>query len=367
MNNVYYIEYNENKNNTFVCYYTGEYTTPDEIIKDTKNIKSSIEITKHTNRYEITNINFNSKYTNIIIQSIQRKLIDIPIGITVGVSKINEIKYLVERDFINPRVISGTKKQIYLEFVPNSMLPDYSYTFNIIEKLINQKSPEYYYIDLKNLSVIYNNYVQNATNEWGGVLKTSKKSDNYLHVSEIIEGDSSNVMLPQGIINFHTHPRAIYNLYKAYIGWPSHIDMGLSYYNYYKKNKIHLVFGVEGIYSIQIHPDMSNTNYSEDIQKTIVNDFGKVLEYRNLDFVENVTVTPSNKNKAILEERNLINIDNKISIPRANILNKQSLILINEFIKYSNNYMIDNKKAFICTFKKWSDIIDKYDISVVIN
>lgn len=381
---VYYIPYTKIdpnvKDSYLVCYYTKNISqqsiskTIDIILNDDKNIKTSLQIINRGNIYEIINIPKSYKHISVLLKSMQKIITNVPIGIGFHPSNLDEIKYFIENDYFNPRIsaisMNGEYMKSYLlflEFVPNMILPTHERVLNNVNDLLTQyknsgiTSVEHYFIDQTYLNTIYNNYVQNASNEWGGVFKKTKTNDNSLYLAEVIEGTTGNIIVPSGYINFHTHPRKIYNIYNSYIGWPSGADMKIIYDNYYKKiTNIHMVFGVEGIYQIQIAPIIKNDKYNAAYSEKIFNDINNTLDRRQLSFIEQIVISPSNKNREVLMERMNINKDTVISTPRAKELNKKSLQLIQEFLYFINNYQINGKNIFIVEFTKWSDIYDRY-------
>jgi len=68
------------------------------------------------------------------------------------------------------------------------------------------------------------------------------------------KGDSDSVYTENNVINLHTHPASAYNNGKTVWGWPSGEDMRESLKFALAGNKAHLVFSVEGLYTIQISP-----------------------------------------------------------------------------------------------------------------
>ena len=67
-------------------------------------------------------------------------------------------------------------------------------------------------------------------------------------------GSETSVYTPNNVINFHTHPIHAYNNGKTTWGWPSGEDMRETLKFALAGNKAHLVFTVEGLYTIQINP-----------------------------------------------------------------------------------------------------------------
>jgi hypothetical protein len=68
------------------------------------------------------------------------------------------------------------------------------------------------------------------------------------------KGESDSVYTPNNVINFHTHPVSAYNNGETVWGWPSGEDIRESIKFGLAGNKAHLVFSVEGLYTIQISP-----------------------------------------------------------------------------------------------------------------
>jgi len=78
-------------------------------------------------------------------------------------------------------------------------------------------------------------------------------SNNPVHV-DINKGDAESVYTPNNVINFHTHPISAYNNGGTVWGWPSGEDMRETIKFGLAGNKAHLVFTVEGLYTIQVNP-----------------------------------------------------------------------------------------------------------------
>ena len=77
--------------------------------------------------------------------------------------------------------------------------------------------------------------------------------DKYSKISKT-KGNADSVMTPNNVINFHTHPISAYNQGQTVWGWPSGEDIRESIKFALAGNKAHLVFTVEGLYTIQISP-----------------------------------------------------------------------------------------------------------------
>jgi hypothetical protein len=68
------------------------------------------------------------------------------------------------------------------------------------------------------------------------------------------KGNADSVYTPNNVINFHTHPISAYNNGKTVWGWPSGEDIRETIKFSLAGNKAHLVFSVEGLYTIQVSP-----------------------------------------------------------------------------------------------------------------
>jgi len=68
------------------------------------------------------------------------------------------------------------------------------------------------------------------------------------------KGNADSVYTPNHTINFHTHPISAYNEGRTVWGWPSGEDIRETIKFALAGNKAHLVFSVEGLYTIQISP-----------------------------------------------------------------------------------------------------------------
>ena len=68
------------------------------------------------------------------------------------------------------------------------------------------------------------------------------------------KGSADSVYTPNNVINFHTHPISAYNQGDTVWGWPSGEDIRETIKFSLAGNKAHLVFSVEGLYTIQISP-----------------------------------------------------------------------------------------------------------------
>ena len=145
-------------------------------------------------------------------------------------------------------------------------------------------------------------------------------SDNPVHV-DINKGESDSVYTPNNVINFHTHPISAYNNAETVWGWPSGEDMRESIKFALAGNKAHLVFTVEGLYSIQVNPcklkKMKELLNSEErgILIFMVEEYFKTTHnFRGLSEVnglskKNILITPY----SFIEFANSFNLGNLLS------------------------------------------------------
>ncbi len=89
-------------------------------------------------------------------------------------------------------------------------------------------------------------------NEVSGVFYVDN-DDNITHVDQN-EGDAGSVYTPNNVINYHTHPIHAYRNGKTSYGSPSGEDYRETLKFALNGNKAHLVFTVEGLYTIQVSP-----------------------------------------------------------------------------------------------------------------
>jgi len=98
-----------------------------------------------------------------------------------------------------------------------------------------------------------NNKMKDLTesNEIAGILLVS--GNKVTNLSKNI-GSSDSVYTPNHVINYHTHPVSAYNNANTVWGWPSGEDIRETIKFCLGGNKAHLVFTVEGLYTIQLSP-----------------------------------------------------------------------------------------------------------------
>ena len=106
------------------------------------------------------------------------------------------------------------------------------------------------HLPLEIINDIYKNLYNK--NEVSGVFYVDE-TDKVSHVDKN-EGDTGSVYTPNNVINYHTHPINAYREGKTAFGSPSGEDYRETLKFALAGNKAHLVFTVEGIYTIQVSP-----------------------------------------------------------------------------------------------------------------
>jgi len=106
------------------------------------------------------------------------------------------------------------------------------------------------HLPLEIINEVYKNLYNK--NEVSGVFYVDD-NDNVTHVDKN-EGDTGSVYTPNNVINYHTHPINAYRHGKTAFGCPSGEDLRESLKFALAGNKAHLVFTVEGLYTIQVSP-----------------------------------------------------------------------------------------------------------------
>ena len=106
------------------------------------------------------------------------------------------------------------------------------------------------HLPLEIINGIYKNLYQE--NEVSGVFYVNNE-DKVVSVDKNV-GDSESVYTPNNVINYHTHPIHAYRNGKTCYGWPSGEDFRETLKFALSGNKAHLVFTVEGLYTIQVSP-----------------------------------------------------------------------------------------------------------------
>jgi len=100
--------------------------------------------------------------------------------------------------------------------------------------------------------------------EYGGTC-TKKGGCNVVKFNSMNKGDNYSVKTKDGYCNFHTHPLSCYLGEKTIWGWPSGEDMRETIRFMLYGNVIHLIFTIEGVYTVQVNPNYISTLRSNKI------------------------------------------------------------------------------------------------------
>lgn len=179
-----------------------------------------------------------------------------------------------------------------------------------------------------------------------------KKSTEY----KLSNGDGSSVYTPNGIINFHTHPKSAYMSENAVFGWPSGEDMSVCIELAKKDNLIHIVFTLEGAYVIKVNKILTTKDskileellkdthvFRSSNQATQLKNFKKIFGVNGaktkdiwLNLVNSLTL-----NKLYILY-NLIN-DKNLKVPNNNEqIFEVKLVPINKTLIFEANYIEEN-------------------------
>ena len=199
------------------------------------------------------------------------------------------------------------------------------------------------YMPLNIINNIYSELFKNI--EIAGVINCDK-NNNIINVKKNT-GSSDSVYTPNHVINFHTHPISAYNAANTVWGWPSGEDIRETIKFALNGNKAHLVFTVEGLYTIQINPcKIAKIKKLNSIERGIL--IFLIEEYfkttHNFRGTEEVNDLNSNKIKitpySYIDFVNTFQLSNllssKISIHKKSKINNSSSLLENQII--SENY-----------------------------
>jgi len=156
------------------------------------------------------------------------------------------------------------------------------------------------HLPLEIINKIYENL--HNKNEVSGVFYCDD-NDKVTHVDKN-EGDEGSVYTPNNIINYHTHPINAYRNGKTCYGCPSGEDYRETIKFALAGNKAHLVFTVEGLYTIQVSPCKIRKmkELLDDTERGIliflieeyfksIHDFRCVSELEDLK-INNINITP---------------------------------------------------------------------------
>ena len=281
-----------------------------------KNILGFLTVELYNNYGEIYNVctSINAREKGVMKSVLKSLLVDIPKDkIWLGIDIKNPIRDKVIRLYLsvgfNPRGIqyitpSGTFPSFpFISLVYNKGNPiDISKDVvnNIgehIKKMVQQYNKRggrcsvTTYMRPELISEIKNNYITSNI-EHGGIIGV-KRLDNgkyLLGLAVTTKGNDNffTVKIPTYYINWHTHPLICYQKNLCYIGWPSGQDMSLLIRSYNDGLLAHILFANEGVYFLQLSPDMMI--FIRSIPSQCVNILGKMIKYffENLENFRNI-------------------------------------------------------------------------------
>jgi len=153
--------------------------------------------------------------------------------------------------------------------------------------------------------------------------------------TQINKGDNSSVSTPNGIINFHTHPKICYTDTGSIYGWPSGEDMRQCISFAKNGNLIHVVFTwKEGAYIIKVNNILT--------RKSDINILEKLLQMTHTFRSKN----PITQNRLFLDMiRIIIPRTNKLKTPEKTWLYLINNLSLNTLYKIYNDYNGTNMKV----------------------
>lgn len=177
------------------------------------------------------------------------------------------------------------------------------------------------------------------------ICKLSKKSTTY----KINRGNKNSVATPNGIINFHTHPRKCYIDAKTIYGWPSGEDIHQCIEFARNGNLIHIVFSLEGAYIIRV-----NKIINGDQSKIVERILQQTHEFRSPDpkeqnkkFNNMISILKLPKKPTPVETwinlvnnlslKNIYKLSNKLLIRNLTIPNDNTNVFSVKLVKYGKN------------------------------
>ena len=117
--------------------------------------------------------------------------------------------------------------------------------------------------------------------EFGGILGAKQIEGNkyLLGLAARTKGNkiTYKINVPSYYITWHTHPFICYTKHKCYIGWPSGQDMGRILEGYLNGEIAHVLFSNEGIYFIQLSPEMML--FSRVLTESCIKDIVTIVKY----------------------------------------------------------------------------------------
>jgi len=150
------------------------------------------------------------------------------------------------------------------------------------------------------------------------------------NIKNLKKGDNSSVHVTKGTINFHTHPKDCYESERTDWGWPSGDDMRECIRFMFDGTICHLIFTLEGIYTVQVNPCVLKYLKNE------MGQFGKNKKDENyargifISLVETY-FKATHGHRCFEENLKLENRGKKICTPH-------------DWVKFANNFRLGNLK-----------------------
>jgi hypothetical protein len=162
-------------------------------------------------------------------------------------------------------------------------------------------------------------------------------------LGKIKKGGAASVSVAEGMVNLHTHPQDCYGKKHGedtLWGWPSGDDMRECIRFMFKGNVCHLVFALEGIYTIQVNPCVLY------FLKNRVGEIAMKNPERDSDFVRGLFISlVETFFKATHGHRCR---DYNIEMEK----NGNSIVCPNDWVDFANNFRLGNlvnKHGNVCT------------------
>ncbi|AOM63428.1 hypothetical protein [Heterosigma akashiwo virus 01] len=172
--------------------------------------------------------------------------------------------------------------------------------------------------------------IHNKYEEGGSLSFDDNYETNNVEITNI--GNAMNVKTPDALVNFHTHPLISYQQNKAIFGHPSGEDMRECIRFAMVGNSCHIVFTLEGIYTIQVQPKIITifSGMKDEERSFIIHIielyFKQFHKYRTIYYYQRKT-----KKKCTLKDYNpFIFVD------------KCNLFTMNELVNFVKKHKINN-------------------------
>lgn len=165
-------------------------------------------------------------------------------------------------------------------------------------------------------------------------------------IDECNKGDASSVKTTDGYCNFHTHPFPCYKGENTLWGWSSGEDMRECIGFAMRGNLFHMIFALEGVYTIQVNPNILYCLYDsqfKEIKKIIpeLKDVNlNILRGTIVSFIEcYFRATHGHRTK---EYNHKFSKPVKGSQKSCLTSNSWGVCMPGDWIEYANNFTLDN-------------------------